>query len=318
MIDRDLARAQLTGNSANYFDDIVKSRVLGASRQTKLICKMFESIAEDEKNDIHQVKDKITIVANYFKETRGQNSRAIYNAINEVLGEIYSCFKNSEFNRKELIEKIENYENVLNGNVEKSAEYAAILCQNVDTIMIFDYSSTVDKFIKKLEGKKCIYIPESRALNGGKPFLETAQKAGHEIHFIPDTLMLVALKKCQIAFIGAETIYPDGSVFNTVGADILGILCQEINIPLYAISPLIKTDIRNIYGITKEAPMPFDFSVRLATEWTDQEKEGIDFKGIKLVKIDKKYITGIVTEQGIVPSYAFYQVALDYNKRLEG
>ena len=41
MIDRDLARAQLTGNSANYFDDIVKSRVLGASRQTKLICKMF-------------------------------------------------------------------------------------------------------------------------------------------------------------------------------------------------------------------------------------------------------------------------------------
>ena len=125
--------------------------------------------------------------------------------------------------------------------------------------------------------------------------------------------MLLALNKCQAAFIGAETIYPDGSIFNTVGADILGILCKEINVPLYVISPLIKTDIRNIYGITKEAPMPYDYSVRLADRWSEKEKEGVDFKGIKLVKIDKKYITGIITEQGIIPSYAFYQVALDYN-----
>ena len=318
MIDRDLARAQLTNNSVNYFDDIVNSRVLGASKQTKLIYKMIESIVEDKENSDQQVKDKILIVANYFKETRGQNSRAIYNAINEILSEINIYFENDKLDRKELIIKINNYGNVLNENIEKSSEYAAVLCQNFETIMVFDYSSAVDKFINKLSGRKCIYIPESRALNGGKPFVETAKKAGHEVHFIPDSLMLLALNKCQAAFIGAETIYPDGSIFNTVGADILGILCKEINVPLYVISPLIKTDIRNIYGITKEAPMPYDYSVRLADRWSEKEKEGVDFKGIKLVKIDKKYITGIITEQGIIPSYAFYQVALDYNKKLEG
>ena len=319
MIDKEKARNQLSNSAAEWFDDIVNSRILGASKQTNVICKILASIIQDETNDIQDVKQKVEIVANYFKETRGQNSRAIYNAISELLIRILPQLEaEKDANRYVIADRINNYENILSANVEKSAEYAAVLCKQMDTIMIFDYSSTVDRFVEKLEEKKKIYIPESRALDGGKPFLKTAVAGKHDVHFIPDTTMLVQLRKSQAVFIGAETIYPDGSVFNTVGTDILAILCKECNIPLYVISPMIKTDIRNIYGYTKLAPMEFDYSIRLAKDWTDKDKEGIDFSGIKLVKIDSKYLTAIITEKGIIPSHAFYQEAIAYNKRLEG
>lgn len=307
MLEKDYVRSLLPSDTVESFDDIALSRVLGASKQTKLICKMMASVASS--------KDKLTTIAEYYKQTRGQNSRAIYNAIADLESKILPLYENNDYSL--ILDLINGYEDYLASNTSKSAEYAAVLCESYDTIMIFDYSSTVDEFVTRLKSKKTIYIPESRALNGGKPFLKNAVKCGHDVHFIPDTTMLVELKKCQAAFIGAETIYPDGSVFNTIGADILGILCKEINVPLYAISPMIKTDIRNIYGYTKLAPMPYDYSVRLAVGWNEGEKENIDFKGIKLVKIDSKYINGIITEKGIIPSYAFYSEALKYIESME-
>ena len=87
-----------------------------------------------------------------------------------------------------------------------------------------------------------IYICESRALDGGRPFVKNALASGHHVHFIPDTTMLSAMKKCQAVFIGAETIYPDGTVFNTIGSDIVAMLCGTIHKPLYVLTPLIKLD----------------------------------------------------------------------------
>ena len=311
MIDKEFARQQLPEETVSLFDDIVLSRVLGASKQTNLICRMLSSIM-DLNIEFTEKLNRIEIITEYFKATRGQNSRAIYNSISGLMVEIKTLFSD-EKNREKIKFTIDNYQKQLKDNVDKSANYAATLCSQFDTIMIFDYSSTVESFVGQLKEKKVIYIPESRALDGGRPFLKTAVSKGHEVHFIPDTTMLVELKKCQAAFIGAETIYPDGSVFNTVGADILAVICKEYNIPLYAISPMVKLDIRNKYGYTKLAPMPFDYSIRLAKGWSEKDKENIDFRSIKLVKIDAKYITGIITEFGIIPSYGMYTEALNYN-----
>lgn len=318
MIQQEEARRALPNSTVGYFDDIVFSRVLGAGKQTKLICKMLASIYADEADELAEAKKKAALVIDYFKATRGQNSRAIYNALNEIDTEVTKRLNSDPPNRQAAIEWIEKYEQLLAVNTAQAAEYAATLCEPMETIMIFDYSSTVNEFVVRLKSKKTIIIPESRALDGGRPFLKDAVKAGHNVRFIPDTTMLVALKSTQAVFIGAETIYPDGSVFNTVGADILAVLCHEYKIPFYVISPLIKTDVRNAYGYTKLAPMEFDYSVRLAKDWSDQQKQGIDFHGIKLVKIEAGYITALITENGIIPAYAFYPTALAYNERLEG
>lgn len=319
-IEREYARKQLNEEAAKLFDDIVYSRVLGAAKHTELIGKMLLSILDEEHEDgsCQEMAERLKIVAEYFRQTRGQNSRAIYNAINIMTAGL-GKLQDGEIGEleKKLRKQIENYAQGAKENTESAVKYAAALCETMDSILIFDYSSTVDTFVKSLNHKMTIYIPESRALNGGKPFVSGAVAAGHHVCFIPDTTMMEALKKCQAAFMGAETLYPDGSVFNTIGSDLLAVVCRALGVPLYAISPLIKVDTRPVKGYVRLMPMPYDYGDRLASDWEMQLREAVDFKGIKLVKIEPQYITAIISEAGIIPSGSFFDTAMQYGKELE-
>lgn len=311
MVSKEEVREILPLEMVEHFDDIVYSRALGASNQTKIMCNIVASILADKTSNCDQNKKRVKIVIEYFLGTRGQNSRAIYNALFKLDKEIDSMFEQGK-SEEEVISYINDFSKMLNNDSLQAAKIAAKLCEQFDSIMIFDYSSTVMEFIGQLSSRKELYIPESRALNGGKPFLNETMKKMHNVHFIPDTCMMVELKKCQAAFIGAESIYPDGSVFNTIGADILAVICKELNIPLYAITSMIKIDTRSLYGFAKAKPMDYDYSVRLATNWSEEEKNLIDFTGIKLVKIESKYMSAIITEKGIIPPYSMYVEAKSY------
>lgn len=319
MVDKSIARSMLNATAQQLFDDITFSRVLGASRHTKMIGEMLLSIVDEMDNNCKKTVERVQTVADYFRETRGKNSRAIYNAINIMLG---GKQLQMSTDAKDLCEqmhiRIDRFGKMSKENTDAAVSYGVALCKQWKTILIFDYSSTIDAFIRALDHPMTVVIPESRALDGGRPFVQNALMAGHTVKFIPDTTMMEALRSCDAAFTGAETIYPDGSVFNTIGTDVLGVLCKEMVIPLYIVSPLIKVDVRPVAGYTRLAPMPFDYGARLAEKWPQELRGKVDFSGIKLVKIPSQYITAIISEVGIVPPGAFFGVAMDYSRSLEG
>ncbi len=313
---KDEIRNLLSNNMQKLFDDIDLSKVLGANKQIELISTMLLSIADNEKLTKLEIRNNIINIAEYYQNTRGQNSRAIYNAISIFLSNL-----DFGLDKDEMIKKfksgLEEYEKNSQINAKAIVEYASSISENFKTIMIFDYSSTINEYVKGLKSKKTIFIPESRALNGGKPFVETAIEYGHNVRFIPDTTIYHHLQSCDAAFMGAETIYPDGTVFNTIGSDIMGVCCKDLGIPFFTLTPLIKVDVRPIYGHIRLSPMNYDFSTRLANDWDSNIKEKIDFTGVKLVSVKPEYITAIICENGIIPNKAFYQIALDYNRKLE-
>lgn len=315
MTDINETRNALPEASRELFDDIVLSRVLGASRQTRLIGQMMVAIAEDKAVSDEQAVERIMLIASYFKNTRGRNSRAIYNAISAMTCGLAALNKGDA--RAYICEKVKRFDDESKEQIKRVTEYAASVCSHMKAVMVFDYSSVVDGLLSAMPPETAVYIPESRALDGGKPFLKTAAASGREVRFIPDTTMLVAIKKCDAAFIGAETIYPDGSVFNTVGSDILALCCESERVPLYVMSPLIKTDSRPVYGYERLAPMPFDYSVRLAADWSEEEKAGINFEGVKLIKLEPRYVKAFITEEGIIPPFAIYETAMRYIAQFE-
>ena len=205
MIEKEYARSCLQGAAVELFDDITFSRVLGASKHTAMIGQMLLSIVDDsDQSDPAAMAERLRAVSGYFKETRGQNSRAIYNAINimtEGLGRMGDLSAGEI--REKIHRQVEGYQTGADENTRRAVRYAAALCEPMDTIMIFDYSSTVDAFVRALGHCVTVYIPESRALNGGKPFVKGALEAGHKVRFIPDTTMMEALRECQAAFMGA-------------------------------------------------------------------------------------------------------------------
>lgn len=317
-MERDKIKSLLPLREQQLFEDIVTSRVLGANCHIRLIGEMLTGIAKAPENSREEILDKTRQVADFFMQTRGRQSRAIYNAVRYYIKGLDAlCDRGEQEVRDSLAARVLSYKEKSEKDMETLIGYAKNLTENMDTIMIFDYSSTVNDFIAALEKKMTVYIPESRALDGGRPFVKAAVRAGHEVHFIPDTTMFSALKKCQAAFMGAETVYPDGTVFNTIGSDILAVLCEKLRIPLYVLTPMIKLDVRPVTGYIRLSPIPFDYGPRLASHWEEKDREGVDFSGFKLLEVAPEYIRALITEEGILPPYALFSVAMKYAGSLE-
>lgn len=318
-MNKEEVRQLLNGQAAKLFDDIVNSRVLGANNHIRMIGEILVLTAEDRSETGRDVLKKARDIAGFFLKTRGQQSRAVYNAVQYYLKGLEELESAGEQEVCDfMIQRVRSYAAEAARDMDTLASYGVHITEHMASIMIFDYSSTVDGFVAKLGRRRTIYIPESRALEGGRPFVKTAVEAGHEVHFIPDTAMLEALKKCEAAFMGAETVYPDGTVFNTVGSDILAILCRFAGIPLYVLTPMVKVDTRPVYGYNRLSPMPFDYGPRLAGDWEKELREQVDFKGIKLLEVAPEYIRSFITERGIIPPSAFFHEAMDYAGFLEG
>ncbi len=119
--------------------------------------------------------------------------------------------------------------------------------------------------------------------------------------------MLYYLEKCDAALIGAETFNPDGTAFNTIGSDILGILCKSCNVPYYVLTPLLKVDRRSMTGHKKNRAL-----ISLEDVYTallgEETAGSADLHCPELIPVNAKYITAYITEKGVIPAYSLYQL----------
>lgn len=321
-IDKEKTRKQLPKAVTQDFDDIVNQKVLGASSHIRMIGNMIEAIALEYQKEgaISEMKDRIHDVCTYFIATRGDASQAIINAIYQMIkGMDQNCDLE---NREEIVRSVIRVKNAYDEKnqqaILQAVEYAVEIGNTMNVILVYDYSSTVERFLRKLAPGKTILIAESRVINGGKPFIKACVEAQHKIHFIPDAGLMHFLKDCDGVFMGAETIYPDGTGFNTTGSDLVGLLCDYYQKPLYFISPLIKLDNRAVYG--KEKPVVINdlkdkmISV-LGMEYNEYD---IDYCAPELVGVCPEHIRAYITEKGVIPSTQLYSIAMKYLEELRG
>lgn len=321
VIEKEKARTALASSSMKEFDDIVEQRVLGASTHIKMIGKMIEEIALEESRQgcVSSMIERIHLVCDFFIATRGEASQAICNAIYQMIQGIDQLEKESDVTKaaEKIIQTKNAYALASVAAIEKAVGYAVEIGNRMQTILVYDYSSSVEAFLRGLTPGKSVFIAESRVINGGKPFVKACVERGHSIHFIPDASLMYYMKDCDGAFMGAETIYPDGTGFNTTGSDIVGLLCSYYQKPLYFISPLVKLDIRPVYGKAKTIVIN-DLQERLQPIADPEHCAKIDYHTPELLGVCPQHIKGFITEQGVIPSGQLYDIALQYIKDLRG
>lgn len=305
------------------FDSIVEQRILGASNHIAMVGDMIEAIVQrgaEEHRPTAQVIEEIFAVTGFFIAIRGEASQAVSNAILLMIHNIRSYAKLDIKKAADLILKTKNsYARSAAEAVKQCVSYGVKLAEDMDRIFVYDYSSTVEKFLRGLkenEKKYEIYIAESRIIDGGRPFVKACQESGHKIKFIPDAAMMYYLKDCDGAFMGAEAFYPDGTGFNTTGSDIVGLICTYYQIPLYFLTPLIKVDVRPVSGGRKK--LVYDnLKDKLTASWgADLNRDSIDFITPELVGVEPGFIRGFVTEKGVIPSGQIYGVSMEYSRSL--
>lgn len=321
VVDKEKARAALPKGVVQDFDDIVTQKVLGASTHIKMIGNMIEQIALEYKTNgnIEEMIQRIDEVCNFFIATRGEASQAITNAIYQMIKGIHHHTNHDQSSEvvQAIIDVKDSYAKSNKKAIDQAVSYAVEIGNRMQNILVYDYSSTVEAFLRGLQAGKTIYIAESRVINGGKPFVKPCIEAGHQIHFIPDASLMYYMKECDGAFMGAESIYPDGTGFNTTGSDIVGLICDYYKKPLYFISPLIKLDVRPVYGKEKTIVIN-DLKDKLQDVADPDNHKDIDYHTPELLGVCPEHIKGFITEKGVIPSIQLYDTAMQYIKELRG
>lgn len=316
-MDADEIRNLIPPGTRDLFDDVTLSRVLGAGNHITMIGKILSAVANDFTVSADVAMGNVMAVADFFMRTRGEESRAVYNAVKYFIGGLVSA--GSSFSgtlRGYLTDRVASYDTVASENMEHLLAYGENLLSNVKSLMAFDYSSTVSALLSRLRTGVRVYLPESRCIDGGRPFLPACKNAGLDVSFIPDCAIYWALKKSEAVLIGAETFCVDGSAYNTIGSDMAAYICDKLNIPFYVATPMIKIDMRSSNGIFKY-PEANGFKNILTASWSDDERAGVVFDVPGLARVPSSFITAYITEEGVVPASAIYRLAIDYAAKLE-
>lgn len=312
-------RAYLSSDAQKLFDDIVTQRVLGASAHIRMISQMIRDLCSTARiqNELPEsLNTKIHQLTDFFINTRGESSQAITNALGMMTqGSGDQVTYDIDTYIESVLQKIDSFEQDNKRNLELINQYAQGVLSNMNSILLFDYSSTVGRMIETCNHPLEIFIAESRALDGGKPYVTPALKGNHKVHFIPDAAIYFHLSLCDGVFIGAETYYSDGRVINTVGTEMVASLCNVFNVPFYVLTTLIKVDMRPMYGFIKPRLM-LDLREKLSLDLDDQIQHQIDYSCPEVVEIPAKLITAFITELGIVPPSAMFQLSTTYFKEI--
>jgi ribose 1,5-bisphosphate isomerase len=155
------------------------------------------------------------------------------------------------------------------------------------------------------QGKKIeVYATESRPWRQGILTVNDLAKAGVPTTLIIDSAVRHVMKDMDAVFVGADTIASNGAVINKIGTSQVALAADESRVPFYVcaetfkFSPktmfgeLVKIEERDSQEIVKPGEIPP--SVRIYNPVFDATPP--------------EYIDSIITELGVVPPYAAYEI----------
>ncbi|MBU4331516.1 S-methyl-5-thioribose-1-phosphate isomerase [Patescibacteria group bacterium] len=198
---------------------------------------------------------------------------------------------------QEILEYLVNHElREMEEDLKQVVEEGVKLIKNKDKILTFCHSSTVEKILieAKSQGKKFkVYVPETRPLFQGRITAKNLSQAKIDVTMIVDSLTdkLLVQKQVNKVLIGADVILGDGSIINKVGS--FGI-CEDAHqnkIPVYVAAVLLKK---------QKGKLKVKIEKRQPREVWEKQFKNITIKNPAFDKVPAKYITGIVTERGVL------------------
>lgn len=164
-------------------------------------------------------------------------------------------------------------------------------------------SSVVNLFVyaKKKGQKFRVYNTETRPLYQGRKTAEELSKAGIDVTMVADVAVGFLFRKSKlipskvdIIFFGADAVLKNGDVINKVGSNLFAEIAYHERIPVYIVTEGWKFSKR-----------PVRIEERSFQEiWKEMPKD-VKIKNPAFERIERKFITGIISEFGILKPKEF-------------
>ena len=218
-------------------------------------------------------------------------------AVTEVstLDDFIASYENT---RQAIVKKIFS-------DIEESSTIASRRLANNDTVMTNSYSLFVKRTIEKAveEGKKIkVYVTESRPTGEGVKFAAELSDKGIETYLIVDSAVRFFMKEVDKVLLSSEAISANGAVVNKIGTSLIALAAHERSVDFFVATETFKFSPYTLIGDI----VPIEFRPPI-------EIVGVDFlKSHPNLRIlnpafdvtPPDYITGIITELGIIPPKA--------------
>lgn len=280
---------------------IVDEGVLGASRHVELVHRLLIYLAEP-KLDAAIAARRVNLAARFISEVRGRDAPIVANAIAWL---VHDHAATDDLQRM-LSERAGRWGEEARARQRALVDNAVGLIGSDAALIAFDYSSTVAAIVVSLHERGLCprpIVPESRAIAGGRRYLEQFLEAGIDVSYVLDVAMDQTLSKADAVLLGCESLRCDGSLVNTVGSLPLAKLARLRDVPVYVCADLYKIDARSYAGEFREPPLR-SFECILLTGIAVPPSRRVDTIGVELEVIPPDLITAYLTDSGSVPPSA--------------
>ncbi|MEK6817385.1 MAG: hypothetical protein AABX80_01160 [Nanoarchaeota archaeon] len=185
---------------------------------------------------------------------------------------------------KEILKHFDEAQEKINKNILKLIKTNNIIfthCHSTNVINALIYA--------KKNGKKFeVYNTETRPLFQGRKTAEELKKAKIKVTMFIDSALGIALNNADIIFLGADALLKNG-IINKIGSGVISKIAKQEKIPVYIVADSWK--------FTKNKIL---IEQRSLNEVWDKAPKNIKIKNPAFEFVDEKYISGIVTDLGVM------------------
>ena len=199
----------------------------------------------------------------------------------------------------EILSKVED-------GAKKLAEYGGKLIPDDALVLTHCHSSTSTSCMiaaKKMRKKFSVICFETRPRWQGRKTAAELAKAGIDVTISVDGGMNLFMKKADIVIVGADSVTSRGDLINKIGTSTLAHIARMNDVSFYSAAELYKYSPMTIFG-TREK-----IEERDPKEVWEKPPKGVKIRNPAFEATAAKYVSGYVTELGVVPPQSFFAMA---------
>lgn len=183
--------------------------------------------------------------------------------------------------------------------LENVIGFGTNLIKDGSTILTHCHSSTVEKILTTAAKSKrlSVYCTETRPLFQGRITAKALSTVIPDVHLIVDSAVASIMHKVDMVLVGADMILAQGQLVNKIGTAGIAAIAYAHHVPFYVAAELWKFDESSRYGFIREIEQRPTSEIATEKEVGERTKilnPAFDFTG-------PRYITGYITELGVIP-----------------
>ena len=192
--------------------------------------------------------------------------------------------------------------------LDSAAQVAAALLTDDVTVLVHSYSASLEAALLAATRRGThfrLLVTESRPYRESRRLIEAVSDSAIDVTLYSDAAVAIATQAADLAIVGADSVFMDGSLANKTGSLPLALACSHSGVPLYVVTELAKV----YFGDPDDIEMELRPAAELTADWELATSGRVTVWNQFFERTDGSLVRGYATERGLLPPDEIGQAA---------